>query len=51
MDELEKAHQDYEKRKHEISTKLICLKDSKIDDATRRTWLSQAIDFINEREI
>lgn len=51
MDELEKAHQDYEKRKHEIITKLNCLKDSKIDTATRRAWLSQAINFINEREI
>ena len=49
--ELEKAHQDYEKRKHEIVTKLICLKDGKIDSATRRTWLSQAINFINEREV
>jgi hypothetical protein len=49
--ELEKAHQDYEKRKHEIITKLICLKDGKIDSRTRRTWLSQAINFINEREV
>ena len=49
--ELEKAHQDYEKRKHEIVTKLICMKDGKIDATTRRAWLTQAIDFINEREI
>lgn len=51
MEELEKAHQDYEKRKHEIITKLICLKDGKISKATKREWLDQAINFINEKEI
>lgn len=51
MEELEKAHQDYVKRKHEIITKLICLKDGKIGIATRREWLDQAINFINEKEI
>ena len=49
--ELEEAHKDYEKRKHEIITKLIVLKDGKITKDVSRKWLDQAIKFIMEKEV
>lgn len=48
---MEEAHKDYIKRRQEIVTKLIVLKDSDINKTTRREWLSQAINFIYEKEI
>ena len=48
---LEAAHQDYEHRRAEIYMKLLCIRDSGIERATRNKWLTQAIDFIKEKEI
>lgn len=56
MEELEQAHQDYEKRRNEIRTKLECIysnsfaKCHKITDVERK-WIKQAIEFIKEKEI
>jgi hypothetical protein len=56
MDELEKLHQDYEKNRNEIRTKLECIyantssKTHKLSEV-ERDWLLQAINFINEKEI
>lgn len=51
MDELEKAHQDYEFRKAEIITKLISIRDSEISNNVMKVWLNQAIEFTREKEI
>ena len=51
MDEMEKAHQDYEYRKAEIITKLICIRDSEINNNVMKVWLNQTIEFIKEKEI
>jgi hypothetical protein len=51
MDELEKAHNDYLYRRDEIITKLKCIRDSEIENNIMRHWLTQAIDFILEREV
>lgn len=51
MDELEKAHQDYEYRRAEIITKLISIRDSEISNDVMKVWINQAIEFINERQI
>lgn len=52
MNELEQAHLDYELRKNEIITKLICIRDSsEVSNEIMRIWLDQAINFIQEREI
>lgn len=51
MDELEKAHKDYEKRKIEICNKLITLRDYAPLMYYQREWLNQAIEFIREKEI
>ena len=50
MDELEKAHLDYEKRKNEIISKLQIIKDAAINEPTIK-WLKEAINFIKEKEI
>lgn len=53
MDELEKAHKDYEKRKIENINHLQTIADvygSHISP-TATKWLKQAIEFIKEREI
>ena len=34
--EMEEAHRDYEKRRHEIITKLIVLKDGEVSKKTKR---------------
>lgn len=51
MEELEKAHQDYEFRKTEIITKLISIRDSAISNDIMKIWVNQAIEFIKEKEI
>lgn len=50
MDELEKAHQDYEKRKNEILSKLTTLRDNTLNQVVKK-WLEQTMDFIKEKEI
>lgn len=47
----ELAHKDYQFRKNEILTKLICIRDSNISNDVTKIWLSQAIEFIKEEEI
>lgn len=48
---MEEAHQDYEKRKKEVITKLITLRDYGALQWHERKWCDQAIEFIREREI
>lgn len=55
MDELEKAHQDYEERKARIIANLECMSsnlraDSNIPDLYS-DWLDMAVEFIKEREV
>lgn len=47
----EDAHKDYEFRKHEIITKLMCIRDSHINNDVMKIWITQAIEFIKEREV
>lgn len=51
MDELEKAHKDYELRKNEILTKLKTMKSTPTLLAHERLWIDQVIEFIKEKEI
>ena len=51
MEELEKAHKDYEKRKIEIINKLKTLKNNTHLIEYQKSWINQAINFIKEREI
>lgn len=51
MDELELAHEDYEKRKIEIINRLTTLRDYAPLMYYQRQWLDGAIEFIKEREI
>lgn len=50
MDELEKAHNDYERRKVKISENLAMLYDN-TDNVLVKAILKEAVEFINEREI
>lgn len=47
----EDAHKDYEFRKNEIITKLVCIRDSHIENDVMKVWINQAIEFIKEREV
>ncbi len=51
MEEIEQAYQDlheeYERRKNEIITKIITIKKSKIPEVYKE-WLKQTIEFIKE---
>ena len=49
--ELEKAHYDYERRKHEILTKLDTMKRDKNIHHVYKLWIEQTKEFIKEREI
>lgn len=51
MEELEKAHQDYEKRRYEILSKLNTIRDYALLKRHEREWIEQVIEFINEKEI
>lgn len=51
MEELQKAHQDYEKRKLEIINKLVTLRDYAPLQWHERKWCDQVIEFIKEKEI
>lgn len=54
MEELEKAHTDYEKRRNEIITKLTTLKSYLSEDSITDMpiqWIDQIIEFIKEKEI
>lgn len=50
-DELELAHQDYEKRKKEMIGKLYTIWRNTEIPALYRNWIRQAARFVNEREI
>lgn len=50
MDELEKAHLDYERRKVKITENLTMLFDN-TDNVIVKAILKEAIEFINEREV
>lgn len=49
--QLELAHEDYEKRKNEIITKLYSIWRNDEIPAVYRQWIRQAARFINEKEI
>ena len=49
--ELELAHDDYLKRKNEITTKLYTIWRNQEIPAVYRDWIQQAARFIEEREI
>lgn len=49
--QLELAHEDYEKRKNEIITKLYTIWRNDEIPAVYRDWIRQAAKFINEKEI
>ena len=56
MEELDAAHEDYEKRRNEIRIKLECIHSNSFVKAHRiteveREWIKQAIDFIKEKEV
>ena len=50
-DELELAHQDYEKRKKEMVGKLYTIWRNNEIPTFYRNWIRQAARFINEKEI
>lgn len=55
MEELEKAHKDYEERKERIIVNLECMSsnlraDPNIPDLYSE-WLDAAVEFIKEKEI
>ena len=50
MDELEKAHIDYERRKFKITENLTMLYDN-TDNVIVKALLKEVIEFINEGEI
>lgn len=54
MDEYEQAwndyHDDFIKRKNEIITKLVSIRDSAISNEVMKAWLNQAIEFINDQK-
>lgn len=50
-DQLELAHEDYEKRKNEIISKLYTIWRNDNMPPVYRKWIRQAAKFINEREI
>lgn len=49
--ELYEAHKDYERRKHEIISKIDTMKVDKNIHAVYKEWLDQIKEFIKEREI
>lgn len=49
--ELELAHDDYLKRKNEITTKLYTIWRNTEIPAVYRDWIQQAAKFIDEREV
>lgn len=55
MDELERAHEDYEARKERLIENLKTLKSNlSMDESIPKYWLEWldiAVDFINEKEI
>lgn len=51
MEELEKAHLDYEKRKIKIITNLSTLINVEALFSHERKWIEEAIEFIKEKEI
>lgn len=48
---FEDAHRDYEYRKNDVITKLMCIRNSEINNDVMKIWINQAIDFIKEREV
>lgn len=51
MEELNQAHQDYEKRKKEVISKLNSVMMDNDLRLTKKMWVKQAIDLIREGEI
>lgn len=51
MEELEKAHFDYLKRKNEIVTKLITIRDFSNLKDYEKEWINQSIAMLEEKEI
>jgi len=51
VDELEKAHRDYELRRNEILTKIVTIQKDKRLTKVYQEWLNQIEEFIKEREI
>lgn len=49
--ELEKAHKDYLKRKHEMLSKIYTMKNTGSMPVVYCKWLAQIEEFIKEREI
>lgn len=49
--ELELAHDDYLKRKNEITTKLYTIWRNQEIPSVYRKWIQQAARFIDEREV
>ena len=48
---LELAHQDYEKRRNEILSKIITIRSDVKTHKVYKEWLNQVYDFVKEREI
>lgn len=51
VDELEKAHRDYELRRNEILTKILTMQNDNKITKVYKEWLNQIEEFIKEREI
>ena len=51
MNELDKAHRDYEMRRNEVLTKLKVMCDDKDTKRVYKRWLRQIEEFTKEREI
>lgn len=53
MDELEKAHEDYEERKVRLIDNLKTMKANLTGEVPDNYlyWLDEAVNFINEREV
>lgn len=48
---LELAHQDYEKRRNEILTKIITIRTDVRTHKIYKDWLDQIYEFVKEREV
>lgn len=51
MEELEKAHLDYEQRKNDILSKIYTMKNTASMPIVYCEWLGKIEEFIKEREI
>ncbi|MBR5795286.1 MAG: hypothetical protein IKY26_04025 [Erysipelotrichaceae bacterium] len=51
VDEIEQAHEDYNKRKNEVISKLYTIWRNDEIPAVYRNWIRQAARFINESDM